>query len=128
MPKISLEYDLSDVKSGFDPLPTDQYPAKVTEVQLTRTKNTDKAMLVFVWTVTEGEYTGRNLYDNVVLDVAWKVKQYAELAGVEEGSELDTRDFEGLEAVLDIEYLAQGEKGAPPGRDGNRIKNMLAVD
>ena len=101
MPLINLDYDLGDVKSDFEPLPEGQYMARLTECELVKS-STGKDMLKITWSVIEGEFEGRRLWDNVVLSVDWKVKQYADLAGIESGSSLDTDDFKGIEALLTV--------------------------
>jgi len=124
MPKIELDYQLEDVSSTFEPLEEGQYYAKLPEAPELKESSTGKPMLVFIWEMADGEAAGRKLYDNVVLSVAWKVKQYCELAGIESGKELDTQDFKGMEAVLSV--------GQEPGNRNpevmrNKIKAMNPV-
>ena len=106
---INLDYDLDDVSSSFEALPPDQYPAKLDKCTLVQSSK-GNPMLKMEWVVMEGEYEGRRLYDNVVLSVAWKVKQYAEAAGIESGTELDTKDFDGMEAILDVRQREYNEE------------------
>jgi len=102
MPVIDLEYDLQDQKTEFEPLPTDQYAARIIDVTLTKSKASNRDMLKIVWEITDGEYIGRRLWDNLPLHVGWRVKQYAELIGIESGSQLNTDDFLGTEAILSV--------------------------
>jgi len=118
---INLDYDLAEVQSGFDPLPAGQYPARLDKCTLVES-TTGKPMLKMEWVVIEGEYEGRKLFDNVVLSVTWKVKQYAEAAGIESGKQLDTQDFEGLEAILDVRQREY------EGEMRNEIKNLTAME
>jgi hypothetical protein len=123
--KVDLDYDLKDVKSGFEALPTDQYEAKINPggVEFKKSQS-GKNMLTFWWEITSGEYAGRRIPDNVLLETDWKVKQYCELVGIESGVQLDTKEFEGLEAILTVKFIPEGEKGAPPGRSGNNISKI----
>lgn len=118
---IDLDYDLRDVKDSFEPLPEGQYMCRLDKCTLTQS-STGKPMLKMEWVVIDGEFEGRRLFDNVVLSVDWKVKQYAELAGITEGTAIDTNDFEGIEALLGV---IQEERNDGKGIT-NRIKTMTA--
>lgn len=125
MPKINLDYDLKDAQDSFEAIPSDQYEAKILEAELTKSKNTGKDMIKFTWLITSGEYEGRQLFDNVVTDLQWKVKQYANLIDLESGSTLDTGDFKGIEAILDVRRLEAGEKGGMDDAPSNNIKKII---
>lgn len=104
MAQINLDYDLEDVSTEFEPLPSGEYFGKVVnpdDVNL-KESSTGKPMISIAWTIQEGEYEGRKLYDNIVLSVQWKVKQYCVAAGIESGKEIDTDDFVGLEALIQV--------------------------
>ena len=125
MPKVNLDYDLKDAQDSFEAIPSDQYEAKILEAELTKSKNTGKDMLKFTWLITSGEYEGRQLFDNVVTDLQWKVKQYANLIDMESGQTLDTSDFKGVEAILDVRRLEPGEKGGMEDAPSNNIKKII---
>ena len=120
MVQVNLDYDLDEVSTEFEPLPSGQYLAKLQnpdDVRLTES-STGKAMIVVSWTVQEGEWEGRKVFDNVVLSVPWKVKQYCQAANIESGSELDTEDFVNTEALIQVtqeEYNQQIR---------NKVKNV----
>ena len=118
---IDLGYDLKDVKDSFEPLPEGQYMCRLDKCTLTQS-STGKPMLKMEWVVIDGEFEGRRIFDNVVITVDWKVKQYAELAGITEGTAIDTNDFEGIEALLGV---VQEERSDGQGIT-NRIKTMTA--
>jgi len=101
MPLINLEYNLENVSSTFEALPAATYLCRIMKAELTES-STKKPMLKFEWEVFDGEFTGRKLFDNVVLSIDWKVKQYAELAGIESGKQLNTEDFLNVEGVLGV--------------------------
>lgn len=104
MAKINLDYNLEDVSAEFEPLPTGQYLAKILNPEdfVLTESSTGKPMIKAVWSVTEGEYEGRKIYDNIVLTVPWKVKQYCDIAEVKSGQSLDTEDFIGLEGLIQV--------------------------
>lgn len=120
MPLIDLDYNLEDVSSEFEALPVGDYLAKIETCELVKS-STDKPMLKVRWGVMEGEWEGRKLFDNVVLEVAWKVKQYAEAAGIESGSQIDSSHFIDTEAIL-----AVGQKEYQ-GTLQNQIKTVKKV-
>lgn len=112
MAQVSLDYNLDEVSAEFEPLPYGQYPAKIQNPDdfVLKESSTGKPMIVAAWTVMEGEWEGRKVFDNVVLSVPWKVKQYCNAAGIESGTELDTEEFIGTEAILTVtqeEYQGQ---------------------
>lgn len=123
MAQITLDYNLEDVSNEFEPLPSGQYLAKLATGDdfLLGESQSGKPMIKVAWTVTEGEYEGRKIFDNVVISVGWKVKQYCEAAGIESGAALDTEDFIGLEALVQVtqqEYQ---------GSIRNQVKNIQAA-
>ena len=123
MANINLDYDLGDVATDFEPLPSGQYYAKIVnpdDFTLTESQS-GKPMIKVAWTVMEGEYEGRKVFDNIVLSIDWKVKQYCVAAGIESGSSLDTDDFIGLEGLIQV--VQQEYKG----ETRNNIKTVLAA-
>lgn len=124
MAQISLNYNLEEVSTEFEPLPSGQYLAKIVnpdDFTLTKSQNGND-MIKVAWTITEGEYEGRKVFDNIALHVPWKVKQYCEAAGIESGTNLDTDDFIGLEALIQVnqeEYQGQAR---------NKVKNVSAAE
>ncbi|HXK71944.1 MAG TPA: DUF669 domain-containing protein [Clostridia bacterium] len=123
MPQISLDYDLENVSSEFTPLEPGTYYGRIESVELTKSQKTNKPMLKIVWIITEGEYEGRKLFDNVLLETEWKVKQYALLAGIPSGTELDTDDFKDCEAILHVI-----QKPNPQGGEGEMTNNIKKIE
>ena len=130
MALVNLDFNLEDVKDNFQPLPADDYAAKIASQELKQSSN-GNPMIAIVWEITDGEFTGRKMFDNMVLieSMGWKIKQYAELLGMTSGSSLDPSLLEGVEAILKIiqknktpEELAK-DKAA--GRDENPIRNEI---
>ena len=118
MPVINLDYNLEDVQSDFTALPAGTYDARIESAEITNSQ-TGKPMLKVVWDITDGEFAGRKLWDNGVLSVGWRVKQYADLIGLESGSALDTDDFRGVEGLVEVVVEEYN------GEDRNYIKKVL---
>jgi len=118
MPLINLDYNLEDVSSTFEALPEASYLCRIKDADLVES-STKKPMLKFVWEVFDGEFVGRKLFDNVLLETDWKVKQYCELAGIESGSTLNTEDFKGVEGALNVKV---GEYNNKPNNNIDSIE------
>ena len=109
MALINVDFNIEDVVDNFAPLPTGNYPCKLTKQEMKKSgKGND--MLAIEWTVIEGENTGKKIFDYVPLNIDWKVKQYAELIGVTSGSSFDPDLFNGLETVISMNCRDQSEK------------------
>lgn len=119
--RIELGYDLADVKNEFEPLPPSTYEARITECDFTQSQRTNKPMLKFTWEIVDGEFAGRKLFDNVLLETSWKVKQYAEAAGIPNGSNPDTTDFIGTDAILTVGY----QKKQNPDDPDEPLRNQI---
>lgn len=122
MPIVNLDYDLADVSSSNEAVPAGNYLCKIDEAELTESKN-NNPMIKIQWEIVEGEFAGRKLFDNLVLiqKCAWKVKQYADIAGIEEGTQLDTQDFIGVEGIVEVEH--EDYNGEPRAK----VKNVSPV-
>jgi len=124
MPKVNLDFNIENASSGFEPLPADQYPAKIIKSELA-TSQAGNPVIKIQWEITDGEFTGRKLFDTIPLQIDWRVKPYAELIGLSSGSELDTDDFIGAEAILQVKIRPADEKA---GRDAqNEIKKITPM-
>lgn len=119
--RIDLGYNLEEVKNEFEPLPPSTYEAKIADCELTNSQKTNKPMLKFSWEIVDGEFAGRKLFDNVLIETTWKVKQYAEAAGIPSGSELDTADFKGAEGILTVAY----QKKQDPDDPNEPLRNQI---
>ncbi len=120
---ITLDYNLEEVSSDFPVLPGATYLAELVKCDMVLSKSSNKPMLKVQWKVMEGEYEGRILFDNVPLHVPFKVKQYAEAAGITKGNEIaDTDVFLKTTAVLTVE---QKESELEPGTYQNVIKKIV---
>ncbi len=118
MPIVNLDFDLENVSTSNDPVPVGTYDARIAECELV-TSSTGKPMLKVTWEITDGEFAGRKLFDNVVLTVDWRVKMYADVVGLESGSELVTEDFIGAEGIISV--IHEEYNGEPRAK----IKNVV---
>ena len=134
MALINLDFNIEDVVDNFAPLPTGNYPCKLTKQEMKKSgKGND--MLAVEWTVTEGEHAGKKIFDYVTLNTDWKVKQYAELIGVTSGSSFDPDLFNGLEAVIAMNCRDQTPKekgdsklaGRDPDVQVSVIKSIVVI-
>lgn len=123
MARLSLGFNLEDVSSTFEPIPAGTYIARIVDVELKKSSKGND-MLSVKWTVIDGPMEGKNFFDNVVLSVEWKVKQYAELIGVESGNELDTEDLIGAEATVTLEVKDRTDGNGQT----NQVKSMEAFN
>lgn len=122
--RIGLEYDLSEVKNEFEALPANSYEAKVAVCEYVQSKSSNKPMLKFTWEVLDGEFAGRKLFDNVLLETSWKVKQYADAAGIPSGNELNTDDFVGAVGILTVGYAKKQNPDDPDEAPRNQITRI----
>ena len=122
MARISLGYKLEEQTSTFEPLPAGSYYAKIVKAELGKSSKGND-MIKVQMEVTDGEFTGRKLFDNIMLmqESAFKMKQYAEVIGIESGEEIDTQDFMNRECIV---LLGQREYN---GQLQNDIKKVSPV-
>jgi len=126
MVQIDLGMDLENVQSTFETLPGGVYNAKISKAEITKAKSGNN-MIKLTLDITEGEYAGRKLFDNLVLidTCMWKVKNYCEVIGITSGSAIDTQDFIGVELVATV--VQEEGKGDYAGQLRNAIKTVAAV-
>jgi len=110
MALVELNFGLEDVEDSFKPLPGGQYACKLTKQELAKSQ-AGNTMLKIEWEITDGDFIGRKLFDNVVIfddpEKAWKLKQYAALIGVEAGKSFDPALFVGIEAIVTLDLKEQ---------------------
>lgn len=66
----NLNFDANQVEpnAGFDPIPADKYIAMVTGSEMKPTKNGDGSYLELEFTVLEGQYKDRKVWDRLCLN------------------------------------------------------------
>jgi hypothetical protein len=121
MPIIELEQPIEEMKSDFPVIPGGTYLGELVKVELVNAKSSGKPMLKTQWKIIDGEYAGRIVFDNVPLHVSFRVKQYAEAAGIQSGTQINTDDLQGAQAILDV---TQEENPEKPGDYMNKIKKI----
>jgi hypothetical protein len=66
----TLNFNANEVEpnSGFDPLPDGKYTAVITDSEMKSIKDNTGKYLRLEFTITEGQYKGRKVWDNLCLE------------------------------------------------------------
>jgi len=123
---VTIGKDLGQISDSFEPIPEGTYLARIISAE-PKTSSSGNPMVEVVWEIQEGEFTGRKIWDYLVLteNSYWKVKRYCKrLLGLESGEEFDTSDFEGIDGVITVEIQAPTEGGRDPR---NQIRDVEAA-
>jgi hypothetical protein len=117
---------------SYNPIPADVYIVQVTKSEMKATKDATGEMLKLEFTVLEGEYSGRKIYENLNLvnknEMAVKIarsklKQICQacgLAQIEDSAELHGIPFKGLVVI---------EESKDPKYDPqNRLKKAMSLE
>ena len=97
MAVITLEKDLSEMKDEYEQIADGTYEATIESMEFAKSSKGNN-MLKVRWKVEEGGM----VFDNVPLNVDFKVKQYAKLIGLESGATLDTEQFLGAKGIIEV--------------------------
>ena len=128
------DFDVSTVKEvddDFKPLPPGNYPVSIDYCDVRDTKKMNGEMLHLEFLVTEGNWQGRKLFDNLLFKhenptaVEMGKKKIAALAraiGLEKFKLNESRAFLNKPLVVDIEI----KKGTDGYADSNEITKCLA--
>lgn len=85
----------------FEEIPDGTYEVSLEDIYCTITKETNKPMVVIIYKIIHGEYTGRLIYHNNVIDTGQKIHI---LINHLRSLKLDVDDFESytqLERIID---------------------------
>lgn len=132
-----LEADFSGISTSFEALPDNTYRLKILNIEEKETAVSKLPALNFSLEVTEGEFTGRRLFDFVTLknkdgkrnDIGYgRVKAYAEAVLGKEaanGGAIDTDELKGgtCEAVVVRESYKRSEGASE--EFSNKVKKVL---
>lgn len=122
--------DVEDM--SFTPIPADTYIVQVTKSEMKPTRDATGEMLKLEFTVLEGEYTGRKIYENLNLvnknEMAVKIarsklKQICQACGlsqIEDSAELHGIPFRGLVVIE--------ESNDPKYDPQNRLKKAMSLE
>ncbi len=68
MAELGMTFNVEDAPPAdeFDEIPVGEYEAEITDSKVTETKDGQGLMAVYEWTVINGDYTGRKLWQNVL--------------------------------------------------------------
>lgn len=124
MARINLGYQLEDQSATFEPMPAGSYFTKIIKAEVKKSSKGND-MISVQHEIISGEFAGRKVFDNIMLMVesAFKMKQYAEVVGVESGDEIDTSDFLNKECVV---QLGQREYNGQMQNDVKRVSSVSA--
>jgi hypothetical protein len=106
---VELEYNVDEIKSEFEAIPGGKYLAHLESIAQDLSKSSGKPKLVAVWIVDEGEFVGRKFWDHVPLSVGWRVKPYAEVAGISSGKVLDLALLVNAQAIITLNQIPSNQ-------------------
>src|SRR5262245_46374783 len=117
---------------GFDVLPPGKYQAEVTHATVGPMKNGKGTLLSLTWTITEGDYEKRLVFQTCILQHTESeeavligrsaLKRLCEAVGIEALTDLDDLRYKACIIQVGIE---KDKTGAYP--DKNRVRNIFAV-
>lgn len=131
MPKLSPDFvkkaDTADTEGrNFDPIPEGPYTLRLTEVEATTSKTTQKPMWVWKWEVAEGEHEGYSLFDRTVIqeNMMWKIAQIFAAFGVPNDTHTDNLIGQGRSVVATVkqEVIQSGNR---KGQLSNSVDRYL---
>lgn len=109
-----MKIDFSNI-SEFKTVPAGKYPARVTEMVLTKANSGNK-MFNWTFTITDGEYKGRKIWTRTVLveDSLWVLRNYLIALGIEvpKGAvDVDPQKIIGKYCIIETEVdIYQGKE------------------
>lgn len=118
----AVHIDFTGVSTEMEAVPPNYYHATVFEASVGPSKSSGQPTLFLQFSISEGEYAGRRLFDNPSLQPQslWRVKRtlialgYDAVADLEGAIELVPADLIGLPCVLAVE--ADVYQGQPRAR------------
>lgn len=124
---MKFKVNLNDVGGGFEPIPVGDYTAYLYDAQA-KTFNTGSQGYRLTFKIADGQYQGRQVFDNLVLveTAKWKIAQFWKAMTNEMGEvEVDTDkipEFIGRKIGLKI-----GVENDNQGNPRNVVKSMYYV-
>jgi len=112
--KISLPKSLADITSDFEPIDPATYKLAVTNCDQKIGNTSGNPYLNIEFTVLDDDdFEGRKVFDIISLGESslWKLKQFADSAGINIDDEFDTEDFVGEEITADVGIKKSDEFG-----------------
>jgi hypothetical protein len=78
-----MKFKFDEIKSSFDDLPTDRYEVNVVKMELASSKNKNTPMLKVQYKIIDGDFKGRIIFDQFVLqqNSLWKLKGLLKATG-----------------------------------------------
>lgn len=124
MPKLGI--NVKDAVTRFDLVPDGNYDVKIAEVTLTRTKETQKPMLKITYEVVGGEFAGKKVFDNAVLDSRsgkFVVNQICVAIG-DDPEDPDTDTWISYDGTIEAEVTQKKSEGYDPQ---NQIRLLVEI-
>lgn len=130
-----LEANFSEISMDFEPIPADTYRVKILDVKDIESKDKNPG-LSFELEVSEGEFAGRKVFDNVYLKqkdgginkVSYgRVRAYANAGLGEEaaaGNSIDTDELKGL--IVQVVITKETYEKSPEKGGGQGTKNAVS--
>lgn len=134
---MKVNANLADISTKVDPLPEEEYTLKLTAIEVTKSKSTQKPMIAMTWQVQGGEYDGRNVYEYITFETKdgkpneGGLRRFKRLVASQVGMDRANSDDFDTDEILNCEiqaYIIQ-EEGEYQGETqvSNRIKKYLVT-
>ena len=120
---ITLDKDISEMDDEFKPIAEGTYEATIEKMEVTQSQK-GNPMLKCVWGLSD---TNQKVFDNIPLNVDFKVKQYCKLIGIESGTEIDTEQFIGAKGIIEVENQTYTDRNGEQ-KMSSKIKRISAVE
>ena len=124
-----MNFDSTEVKDEFAPIPTGEYTAKITESEWRWSKNNpENQYLALVMVIVDGDFTGRKLFVNLnlkhpkdqVKNIAMQeLKRICNAAGVYR-IENDSQELHGIPFIVKLQLSVDGFE--------TKVKGYKAID
>lgn len=141
---MRLDFTGVEGQKAFEPLPAGKYNVEVTDFRESKAgenaKNPGAPIVAWEFTVTDGEYEGRKIWDNMAIiapsetskGTLWRVKAMLEACGFEVDGEIDFDPEEVLNSNLVIRLAIQkARKNEETGEEyepRNTVKAFFPAD
>lgn len=125
---VKMKLNLDQSGGNFDPIPQGEYPAYLSNVEF-KTFRSGNVGFNLEFTVAEGQYRGRKVFDNLVFveSAGWKLAQFWKaMTGLSGEVEINTEDvpkFVGKKAVIKVDVDSYESNGGEE-RERNVVKQI----
>lgn len=130
-----LDIDFEGAQDPFAAVPEDNYGLQVTKAEFTKSQSSGNRMVAIEYEILGGEYAGKKLFDNAVLEGkgsqfgVWRLKQLAFAGGVPYSDLADAIREQDLSLLLGVEIenaqVTQEPRNDNPDRMQNRVELLV---